>query len=154
MIRALCSARSWDVVFLVIAIVSVMGSGLAAEPPEARPEFVAGPLPRNGDFSRYQSHGRPAEWNPAVESGKHDFRLDPAATGREFLIPPSAAVIATREAGRAYYFQEVPLLPGEYRLQVETAGTVVSLGALNPATDGRVKTGSEQLMESLRFRGE
>ena len=96
MTRPLRSARGRTVTFLAIAIVSVVGSVLAAGPLETRPEFVAGPLPRNGDFSRYQSHGRPAEWNPAVESGKHDFRLDPVATGREFLLPPSAAVIATR----------------------------------------------------------
>ena len=124
---------------------------MAAEPPGTISEFVAGPVPRNGDFSRYQSHGRPAEWNPAVESGKHDFRLDPAATGREFLLPPSAAAIATREAGRAYYFQEVPLLPGEYRLQVETAGTVGAKAQIVFATEGaEVTTGPMELTEDWK----
>ncbi len=112
--------------------------------------YTMGAMPRNGDFSRYQSHGRPAEWNPAVESGKHDFRLDPAATGREFLLPPSAAVIATREAGRAYYFQEVSLLPGEYRLEVETSGTVGAIAQIVFATEGaEVTTGKMDLKRRI-----
>ena len=151
MTRPLRSARGRTVTFLAIAIFSVPGSGSAAEPLVTIPEFVAGPLPRNGDFSRYQSHGRPAEWNPAVESGKHDFRLDPVATGREFLLPPSAAVIATRETGRAYYFQEVPLLPGEYRLQVETSGTVGAKSQIAFATEGaEVTTGPMDLAEDWK----
>ncbi len=119
MIRPLRSARCRTVTFLVIAIFTVIGSGLAADSPEARPEFVAAPVPRNGDFSRYQSHGRPAEWNPAVESGKHDFRLDPAATGREFMTKP--LIFKGRELTMNFWTSAVGSVRMEFQDEAGTA---------------------------------
>ena len=93
-----------------------LNSKAGAEPDAGFPKF---PL-RNGDFSCSQGWDRPTNWEPATNSGKHDFIMDPPAT---FVNSPSAALIRTRESGSAYYYQTVSLLEGDYVLTVDVSGT-------------------------------
>ena len=124
--------------FLACMLSAVVPGGLWAK------GLVKWPV-KNGDFSAYQAWGRPAAWSPATETGKHTFTTDPAPTGAK--NPPSAAMIRTLEAGRAYYFQTVPLMRGDYRLTVEVAGTegakakVSSAGGGATATSGAIDVG-------------
>jgi hypothetical protein len=101
-----------------IALLVATSAHVSAETDASR--FPKWPL-RNGDFSTSQGWGRPTNWEPAVNSGTHDFVMDPPAKfwGR----PSAAAVISTRESGDAYYYQKVSVLKGDYSLSVEVAGT-------------------------------
>jgi len=76
---------------------------------------------RNGDFSTpYQPWGRTA-WHFAINSGKHDVRMDPAQP--EVINPPAVAVLETTIDGSCYFYQNLPLMKGDYRLGVDVSGT-------------------------------
>jgi len=82
--------------------------------------FPKWPL-RNGDFSNSQGWARPTDWDPATNSGKHNFIMEPDPP--PFANRPSVAVIETVESGSAYYFQKLSLMKGDYRLSAEVSGT-------------------------------
>ena len=108
--------KAWTVMSLCLAgvVLLTLSPGLSAA------DFPKWPV-KNGDFSGYQGWGRPANWSPATESGKHGFKMDPPPS--DMVNPPSAAVIETAQAGRAYYWQAVHLMKGDYRLTGEVSGT-------------------------------
>jgi len=144
--------------FALVALFVLVSLPVSAQQTVPSPEGSAlAMVPRNGDFTRYQGWGRPAEWHPAVESGKHTFRLDPPVTGRQFILPPSAAVIETQAAGRAYYHQTVSLLPGQYQLAADFSGTadakveVAFSSKGTDATTGLVGAKPEWQSHSLKF---
>lgn len=99
--------------------VLLVSAAWQAEGAESGSPLVKWPV-RNGDFSTSQGWGRPTDWDPATNSGKHNFKMHPSAT---FVGQPSAAVIETVEAGSAYYFQKLHLMEGDYRFAVEFRGT-------------------------------
>lgn len=57
-------------------------------------------------------------WKPVTDSGESDFVMGPPAT---FTNQPSVAVIATRVADSAYYYQCMSLPQGEYTLSIASA---------------------------------
>lgn len=57
-------------------------------------------------------------WKPVTDSGESDFVMGPPGT---FTNQPSAAVIATRVAGSAYYYQCMSLPQGDYTLSIASA---------------------------------
>ena len=94
----------------------------------------ANPFPYNGNFSYYQGWGRPAKWNPATESGKHKFTMDPiprAPTQEGGLLSMTEAVIETQQSGRGYYFQHMDMLEGDYQLSVDVRGKEGSRSIIN-----------------------
>jgi len=86
----------------------------------AADDFPKWPL-TNGDFSTCHGHlGLPRGWDPATESGKHNFKLDPPLP---VWGTPAVAIIETIEAGSAYYHQTSKLMEGDYLFTVEVRGT-------------------------------
>ena len=96
-----------------------MTVSLLAFPAEAQTGYVRKWPLRNGDFSASQGWGRPTDWQPATNSGKHNFTTYPASP---FWGRPGAAVIETTGTGSGYYYQKVVLLEGDYRFSVDVSG--------------------------------
>jgi hypothetical protein len=98
-------------------------------------------------YEKYLARCRPADWLPETISGAHRFgkaeaeRPQPDLPYHVFALlnRPSAAVIETREPGRAAYVQHVDLMRGNYRLSVEATGTTgakAQIGFVTPNGDG------------------
>jgi hypothetical protein len=104
----------------------------------ATTDFPKWPL-RNGDFSASRGWDRPTDWEPATNSGKFNFVMDPQAT---FANSPSATVIDCVESGSGYLYQRLTVLKGDYRLSVDVSGTgkvaahVVVAGKRSKVVDG------------------
>ena len=106
---------------VVTALLSHVPAGLGAD------GFPKWPL-RNGDFSTSHGWGRPSDWEPATNSGKYKFLMDPPAP---FWGRPSSAVLEAVEGGSAYYFQKLSLMKGKYRLSVDVSGSKGSQARVN-----------------------
>jgi len=103
--------------FVTMALLVVLSAHVRAEPSAAG---FPGRSLRNGNFSASQGWSRPTSWDPATDSGEHDFVMDPPAT---FVSRPSAAVIRTRQSASVYSYQKLPLLEGDHALSAEVTRT-------------------------------
>ena len=76
---------------------------------------------RNGDFSSYQGYSRPAGWALGREAGRVRLTVDPVP--RQPIHKPSVAVVLCETSSQGYIFQDVDLLEGRWRFQVEVTGS-------------------------------